>query len=242
MATVALLIAILFQATPPSHDLSGLWQFFNGIPGQGIYATPSRTPPPLTPWAQERFDAARPGYGPKAVPGGNDPILHCDPTGIPRVLYFPQPFEIIQTADRVVMFFERDHLYRPIWLNRRDHPDEATELWVGDSVGWWEGDTFVVDTVGFNDKSWLDFYGYPHSDEMHLIERYKRVDANTMTLNFTVEDPKAFTKPWVSDTKIYRLLPKGQTLTEIFCVPEEEEAFTQRIRMPAAAPKTENPK
>ena len=242
MNFLTLFMALFLQAAPAPHDLSGLWQFFNGIPGQGIYATVSRTPPPLTPWAQARFDAAKPGYGPKAIPGGNDPILHCDPTGIPRVLYFPQPFDIVQLPDRVVMFFERDHLYRPIWLNRRDHPDDATELWVGDSVGWWEGDTFVVDTVGFNDKSWLDFYGYPHSDEMHLVERYKRVDATTMTLNFTVEDPKSFTKPWVSDTKIYKTLPKGQTLTEIFCVPEEEEAFTNRIRLPAAAPKTENPK
>ncbi len=93
----------------------------------------------------------------------------------------------------------------------------------------------MADTVGFNDKSWLDFYGYPHSEEMHLVERYQRVDSNTLKLNFTVEDPKAYTKPWVSDTKIYKRLPKDKAvIEELFCVPEEEDAFSNRIRKPAA--------
>ena len=205
------------------------------VPGQGIYATPSKEAPPMTPWAQERFDAAKPGYGPRAVPISNDPILHCNPVGIPRALFYPQPFEIVQTSDRIFMFFERDHLYRPIWLNRRDHPKDLDPMWVGDSVGWWDGNTFVVDTVGFNDKSWLDFYGYPHSEEMHLVERYQRTDQTTLKLNFTVEDPKAYTKPWVSDTKIYKLLPKDKAVVdELFCVPEEEDSFSNRIRKPAS--------
>ena len=127
-------------------------------------------------------------------------------------------------------------MWRPIWLNRRTHPADLEPLWVGDSVGWWEGDTFVIDTVGFNDKSWLDFYGYPHSKQMHLAERYRRTDAtHTLKLNFTVEDPKAYTKPWVSDTKIFKLLPKKRAvMEELFCVPEEEDAFANKIRKPAA--------
>jgi len=106
-------------------------------------------------------------------------------------------------------------------------------MWVGDSVGWWDGDTFTVDTVGFNDKGWLDFYGYPRSEDMHLVERYQRTDHTTLKLNFIVEDPKVFLKPWASDTKIYKLLPKERAfMEELFCVPEEEDAFRDRFRKP----------
>ncbi len=216
------------------HDLSGMWEFFMDTPGQGIYATPSKNPPPMTPWAKARYDAAKPGYGPKAQGGGNDPILKCYPAGIPRILFFPQPFEIVQTSDRVFMFFEREHEFRQIWTDGRVHAKDVVPTWMGESVGKWEGDTFVVDTVGFNDKSWLDFYGDPHSDEMHLIERYKRADNRTLTLQLIVEDPKAYTNTWVGDTKLYKALTgKSAYMEELPCIAEEEEAFTKRIRIPA---------
>jgi hypothetical protein len=221
------------------HDLSGVWDFYTrGVQGQGIYATPSRDHPPMTPWGQARYDAAKPGYGPKAQPGGNDPILKCDPSGIPRVLFFPQPHEIVQTPDRTFMFFEREHLWRQIWTDGRGHPKDLEPTWLGDSIGKWEGDTFLVDTIGFNDKSWLDFYGDPHSDEMHLIERYKRVDHDTLSMQLIIDDPKAYTKTWVGDMKIFKLLPKKDAaMEELFCIPEEEDAFTNRIRLPAAGVK-----
>jgi hypothetical protein len=130
------------------HDLSGMWEFFANIPGQGIYATPSKTPPPMTPWAKAKYNEAKPGYGPKAQAGGNDPILKCYPTGIPRILFFPQPFEIYQSPERVFMFFERDHEWRQVWTGGRSHPKEMEPTWMGDSIGKWDGDTFVVDTVG----------------------------------------------------------------------------------------------
>jgi len=133
------------------------------------------------------------------------------------------------------MFFERDHAWRQIWTDGRSHPKDLEPTWMGDSIGKWEGDTFVVDTVGFNDKSWLDFYGDPHSEDMHLIERYKRVDRNTMSLQLVVEDPKAYTATWTGDIKSYKLLTgKKAYMEELFCIPEEEDAFTNRIRMPAA--------
>ncbi len=228
------------SAPADPHDLSGMWEFFANIPGQGIYATPSKEHPPMTPWAKAKYDEAKPGYGPKAQGGGNDPILKCNPTGIPRILFFPQPFEIFQSPERVFMFFERDHAWRQIWTDGRTHPKDLEPTWMGDSIGKWEGDTFVVDTVGFNDKSWLDFYGDPHSEDMHLIERYKRVDRNTMSLQLVVEDPKAYTATWVGDIKSYKLLTgKKAYMEELFCIPEEEDAFTNRIRMPAAG---QNPK
>ena len=188
------------------RDLSGMWEFFNNIPGQGIYATPSKEHPPMTPWAKAKYDRAKPGYGPKAQAGGNDPILKCNPTGIPRLLFFPQPFEIFVSPQRVFMFFERDHAWRQIWTDGRSHPKDLEPTWMGDSIGKWEGDTFVVDTVGFNDKSWLDFYGDPHSEDLHLVERYRRVDHDNLTLQLVVEDPKAYTATWTGDTKTYRLL------------------------------------
>ena len=221
-----------------SHDLSGMWEFFNNIPGQGIYATPSKEHPPMTPWAKAKYDEAKPGYGPKAQAGGNDPILKCNPTGIPRLLFFPQPFEIFVSPQRVFMFFERDHAWRQIWTDGRGHPKDLEPTWMGDSIGKWDGDTFVVDTVGFNDKSWLDFYGDPHSEDLHLVERYRRVDHDDMTLQLIVEDPRAYTATWTGDTKTYKLLKgKKAYMDELFCIPEEEDAFTNRIRMPAVGQK-----
>src|SRR5579859_2305797 len=112
------------------HDLSGMWEFFANLPGQGIYATPSKTPPPMTPWAKARYDEAKPGYGPKAQACGNDPILKCYPSGIPRILFFPQPFEILQSPDRVFMFFEREHEFRQIWTDGRGHAKDAAATWM----------------------------------------------------------------------------------------------------------------
>jgi hypothetical protein len=222
------------------HNLAGMWEFFINVPGQGIYATPSKEHPPMTPWAKAKYDEAKPGYGPKAQAGGNDPILKCNPSGIPRILFFPQPFEIVQTPDRVFMFFERDHEWRQIWIDGRGHPKDLEPTWMGDSIGKWDGDTFVVDTVGFNDKSWLDFYGDPHSEDMHLVERYKRMGQNSLTLQLIVEDPKAYTTTWTGDIKTYKLLTgKKAYMEELPCIPEEEDVFTNRIRLPAASP---NPK
>jgi hypothetical protein len=218
------------------HDLSGMWDFYTRIPGQGIYATPSKDHPPFTRWAQAKYDAAKPGYGPKAQPAGNDPILQCDPSGVPRILFFPQPYEIVQLPDRTFMFFEREHAWRQIWTDGRDHPKDPESSWMGDSIGRWDGDTFVIDSIGFNDKGWLDFYGDPHSDELHVVERYRRVDRDTLNLQLIIDDPKAYTKTWVGDTKIFKLLTgKEAAMEELFCVSSEEKAFTRRIRMPAAA-------
>jgi hypothetical protein len=220
---------------PPAHDLSGMYEFFvRGVPGQGIYATPSANPVPMTPWAQARYDAAKPGYGPKASVDTDDPILRCNPSGIPRILIWPQPIEIVQTPDRVFMFFEHERAWRQIWTDGRTHPKDVEPTWMGDSIGKWEGDTFVVDTIGLNDKSWLDSYGHPHSEELHLVERYRQININMLTLQYTVEDPKAYTTRWESDTKIYTLLRNDKAvMEELFCIPEEEEAFTKRIREPA---------
>ena len=101
------------------------------------------------------------------------------------------------------------------------------------SIGKWQGDTFVVDSAGFDERSWADSLGYPHSDAMHLQERYRRVDHDTLELTITLDDPTIYTKPWVSDRQTLKLQP-GQELEEDFCVGSEEESFNQRLRLPAA--------
>jgi hypothetical protein len=220
----------------PAHDLSGIYEFFiKAIPNQGLYGSPSATPPDMTPWAQAKYDAAKPGYGPKATTESNDPILRCNPSGIPRILVWPQPFEIIQTPDRVFMFFEHERVWRQIWIDGRGHPKDLEPTWMGDSIGRWDGDTFIVDTIGLNDKSWLDSFGHPHSQELHVIERYRRPNPNSLTLQYSVEDPKAYKWPWRSDTKIYTLLRNDKAvMEELFCIPDEEDSFTKKIRDPAA--------
>jgi len=104
------------------------------------------------------------------------------------------------------MLFEFDHLFREIYTDGRGHSTTVGPTWMGDSIGKWEGDTLVVDTTNFNDKSWLDWTGHPHSDQLHLVERIRRVDHNTLRDDMTFDDPKAYTHPW-SGLAMFELHP-----------------------------------
>jgi len=236
------------QATPPKpndkpakpaaafdpHDLTGTWDPVNlsrnwdAVP---VYGTLSRDVPPRTPWAQAQYDAAGPSYGPKGIPNGNDPIFDCYPTGIPRIFFFPQPFRFVQAKGETIQFFEREHTYREIFTDGRSHPKDPEPTWMGDAIGKWEGDTFVVDSVGFNDRAWMDFWGNPRSEKLHLIEKWKRVDQNTISMQLTAEDPGAYTKTWVGDTKLSKLIQ--EPMEELPCIADEEHAFRDRIRLHA---------
>jgi hypothetical protein len=219
-------------ASAPKHDLSGVWQY-QGTGGSDSTA-PEKDMPPMTPWAQAKFDAEKPGYGSRATPRGNDPILQCDPTGFPRVMFVPTPFEFVQTHDRVFQFFEREHEWRSIWTDGRALPKDADPTWYGYAIGHWEGDdTFVVESSGFNDKTWLGATGYPHSEDMLVTERYRRVDHDTIRYDITVYDPKAYTKPIVGPQRTMKLKPDAE-IQELPCVWSEENSFAKRIREPAA--------
>ena len=220
-------------ATPsPSHDLSGIWTFRERMGGVE-HGTFGPQVPPMTPSAQARFDAAKPGYGERGAPGGNDPIGKCDPNGLTRVLIQPTPIEIFQVPGRVLMILEWSHVWRYIWTDGRELPKDPDPWWYGYSVGKWDGDSFVVDTVGFNDRTWVDFFGHPHTEDMHLTEQYRRVDHDTLELVMTINDPKAYTQPWASNKKTFKLTPKDE-LRESVCAPSDEDAFTKRMREPAA--------
>ena len=154
--------------------------------------------PQMTPWAKSRFDLEKPGYGSRAIPGGNDPILQCDPMGFPRIMFMPLPVEFVQTPGRIFEFWEREHEWRSISTDGRPLPTDPDPTWYGYAIGHWEGDqTLVTESSGFNDKTWLGPYGYPHSEQMRVVERYQRTDHDTIQYDITVTDPMAYTRPIV---------------------------------------------
>jgi len=166
----------------------------------------SADPPALTPWGRERFEQSKPTFGERGVAVGdtNDPVYECFPPGTPRVYLHPFPVEIIQTPGRVLMVFEYDHLIRQIYTDGREHRTDLAPMWMGDSIGHWEGDTLVVETNNFNDKSWLDRRGVPHSDQLQVEERFHLVDDDNLQIDIRIEDPVALTEPWVSQRFLMR--------------------------------------
>jgi hypothetical protein len=130
-----------------------------------------------------------------------DPEGYCLPPGGPRMMATPYPAEIIQLPEqkRIVMIFEgATHIWREIYMDGRAHPegDALNPTYLGHAVGRWEGDTLVVDVVGFNENSWLDYFGHPHTDKLHVVERFSRPNKNTLRYQATVDDPGAYTRPF----------------------------------------------
>jgi hypothetical protein len=190
-----------------ARDLSGVWL------GRADAASLSVKEPPMQPWAAAKFNAMKPGYGPRATADSQDPISKCLPPGVPRIMLIFNLMQIVQIPGQVTMMFEYDHFVRHIYMVQ-EHPKEDSP-WMGNSIGRWEGDTLVVDTTGMNDKTWLDQVGHPHSDALHVIERIRRVDHDTLQDDITIDDPKAYTKPW-SGQQIFKLKPRWH-LQEFIC-------------------------
>ena len=230
------------EAAPAlSHDLSGVWmQYRDGdVPGTpGMNGVNERFRPPLTPWGQAKVDSAQALQGTKAIAGKEDnSALRCEPSGPPQVLILPNPWEIVQIPGRVLMFFEEQHIWREIWTDGRPLPKDPDPSWLGYSVGHWEGDTLVVETVGFNDKEWVDLYGNPRTPTTHLTERYRRLNHDTLEQQIIIEDPRVFTKPWVSPPKLHKLEP-GWEIAEWFCVLDENHGYDEVVRKPAGVAPT----
>lgn len=195
----------------------------------------------FTPAGKQAFDANIPGYGLRITSPrlGNDPQGNCDPWGVPRMLNgqvagVHATWEIQQLPDRLIWLVPWHHEHRVVWTDGRRLPtlDEVDPVWNGYSVGHWEGDTFVVNSMGFNEKTWLDHNGYPHTYDMKLEERYRLLDANTLELTMTIEDPEYYAEPFKSDVKIW----KRDTVSDkhwdenAYCVPSEEGRFNRLIR------------
>jgi hypothetical protein len=164
--------------------------------------------PEMQPWAEEKYRAVREGKARDPNFTGCTPQSPTDLMLDNRRLY-----ELRQFPDVVLLLFDEDHLVRRIYMDGRGHPDGSTSTWMGHSIGKYEGDTLVVDTVGFNDKNWIDRLGHPHSDALHLVERIRRLNQNSLEYEVTINDPKAYKKPWTRKM-VQDLLPAGFQLLE----------------------------
>ena len=218
------------QGVGHGADFSGVWsRDREAQPDQFLGHAFTEELPPMTAWARERFEQSKPTFGPRNVPvlEANDPVYQCFPPGTPRVYLHPFPMEIVQLPGRVVMMFEYDHLIRQIHTDGREHRTDLAAMWMGDSTGHWEGDTLVIETVNLNDKTWVDRRGVPHSDQMRVIERIRRVGDEQLQIDVTVEDPIAFTEPWTG-TRIYRSV--DWDVEEFVCMDNVNfEAFEQEV-------------
>ena len=208
---------------PNGHpDLSGVWNGGGGIgglkPGESISMTPA---------AEKIF---------KERKSADDPEANCLPTGVPRMN--PYPWRMTQTPthkaeSHIFILFEGNiHSYRQIFMDGRKHPEDPDPTWYGHSIGKWEGDTLVVDTIGYNDKFWFDFLGHPHTEKLHTIERFTRTDLGNLQWEITIEDPGAYTKPFTVLTRA-RLLPDGE-LMEYIC--QENNTNVKHLVGPARNP------
>ena len=147
----------------------------------------------------------------------DDPVRKCYLPGVPRITYMPFPFQILQTPDHVVMTYEFAHAVRIIYTDGSPHP-LPNDFWMGDSRGHWEGDTLVVDTTHFNDRTWFDAAGNFHSDALHVVERYTPTSPYHVDYEVTIEDPDVFTRPWTMRMPLYRRVEEGLQLLDYDCV------------------------
>jgi len=177
----------------------------------------ARVPPPYQDWILPKVQDIR---NRRNI---DDPQGRCLLVGVPRITNEPLPIKIIQTPGEIVFLYETFHAFRVIPTDGRKHPDDIDPSFMGDSVAHWEGDTLVVDVTGFNDKTWLGVGGATlHTDALHVIERYTRVDYDTISYEVTIDDPKAFTKTWSVPPSFLSLRP-GERLHEYECIENNED-------------------
>lgn len=214
-------------------NMQGFWQsrnFFTaydlethekaefGVPaGQGVVVDPPNGKIPYQPWALEKKKDI------VAHHMFEDPQAHCYLSGVPRQMYTPFGFQILQPQGAVVLLYEAFHSYRILPITTQPHPADAIRMFEGDSRARWEGDTLVVDVTNQNEKTWFDMSGNFHSDALHVIERYTMVDANTIRYEATLEDPKVYTQPMKIAFDLGRNTQPDYEQMEYACVEGERD-------------------
>jgi len=213
-------------------DLNGIWQALNtaawdiqdhsgqlGLPpGQGVV---EGNEIPYQPWAAAR---KKENFANRATADQTE--ANCFLPGVPRATYMPFPFRIAQTPKTIAIAYEFAHALRNITMDGSPHPEGLPDTWMGDSRGRWDGDTLVVDVNSFNDQTWFDHAGNFHSDALHVVERYTLANADHISYEAAVEDPKVFTRPWKISMPLYRRIDKNARLLEYECVfYQQEEKF-----------------
>src|SRR5688500_16270208 len=204
-------------------DLSGVWWVrstdANGDPGQprffiNLAADAKPGEAAMLPWALEFVKEQ------VSTLGKNHPVSKCLPPGVTLSYTAGAPFKIVQTTDLVVMLYEYSNSFRQVFMDGRALPRDPQPMWVGYSVGRWEGDTLVVETTGFNDKTWLDGIGHPHTEALRVTERLRRRDFGHLDMQITIDDPKAYEKPWTA--LIPAQLATSTDVMEYVCVENEK--------------------
>jgi hypothetical protein len=213
------------------HDLSGVWMVGGDFRFLPIHEPPNSF---LQPWALAKLNT-EPMALRKDLPAGHagvgtalgkDDDIKCSQIGLIDFITKQKPIEIVQTPQRIFMFFEYSHTFREIWMDGRALPKDPDPSYFGNSAGRWEGDALVVETVGFNDQTVIN--GMPHSDAAQLVERYTRPNLDTLELNLTATDPKAYTKPWTAGP-IKLVWHPDWELVEAFCIQEDNSAFKKAV-------------
>jgi hypothetical protein len=223
-------------APAPARDINGVWA--------GSAAPPVNPAPPMTPYGQARAKTLKPFFGPKLVPvsESNDPMIKCDPLGFPRdVMFEIRGSRFVQIPNEMLVLYQYQKVWREIWTDGRalptnvggDGANAPDPRYYGYSVGHWGDDyNFIVDTVGLDERTWLDAIGDPKSSDAKVQERYHRLDHDTLEMNITVDDPKVYTKTWAAETFNLKWNPK-QEFEEQLCIPSEMEVYMKTIGNPA---------
>ena len=195
-------------------NLSGIWTtntgaYLNNLAGDGVEV-------PMQPWAAALYKERHDSFG------RDKPQVHCLPHGVPDGMLVPgYPFKIIQTPGETIFLQEEFNQFRQIFADGRTLPVDPTPAWFGFSIGKWEGDTFVAETAGFGEGTWLDNGGHPHTEALHITERYRRPNFGNLELDVAINDPGAYPKPWKSATIHFKLLPDTELL-EHLCENEKD--------------------
>lgn len=206
-------------------DLTGIWEMrgtanwnlegHRGGPGvppsKSVIVDPPDGKIPYKPEARAKRNAMKPA---------DDPQAKCFLAGVPRINYTPGPFQILQNVAMTVIIYQDQHTYRLVPYDRK--PMEGVEYWIGSSQGRWEGDTLVVETISFTDKTWFDKVGNFHSADMRVTERYSLTGPNTMQYEARIEDPNVFTGPWTIRLTAIRHTEPGFRLLEDECLVDDE--------------------
>jgi hypothetical protein len=237
------------SAPAPKREITGIWAptgvdqygYEGGTQAYGAWSMPSdgkpEHEPPYTPAGIAAMELNKPGFGVREVPAAqaNDPVNNCEPRGMPRQdLYELGTIQFLQTPGQTVVLYTRDAVWRVIWTDGRVLPKNAEARWNGYSAGKWEDDTtFVVETNGTDERTWIDNAGRPHSSELRVEERFHRIDHDRMEMTVIIDDPKFYTKPWVAMNKLpFELRPADSSMGEQRCSPAERDFYNKMIADP----------
>jgi len=212
-------------------DFSGIWQTTSAAeydlePHAGrkdAPPSPGAVEGNFIPYLPEALERKKKNFAARAT---LDPRLKCWTLGTPRGIYYREPFQILQRERDLTLVFQFGHSIRTIHTNGTPHPENLdNELWLGDSRGHWEGDTLVVDVRDFNEETWLDRAGNFHSTALHVVERWKLLDANTIEYTATLEDPNVYSRPWTLSVLLHRHREKNFQLIENYCFTHDYDEY-----------------